>query len=158
MVVFALPAAAAGPNGTAHWSNNSNTGYCGQADGGYVVAAQSMLRTWGTYGGTIDNYWGSGSNSGLLTYQANRGLSADGCAGPSTWANMQALTSSFHSGAICGSSQGVYFRYLKGGRSSYFLRPNGGQRYWRAQAYPAGGPVEAFAYYRFSNALVEFCA
>lgn len=154
-----LPSAAwAADNTSSSWSNNSYTGFCGQVDGGYVVAAQEILNTWGTYTGQIDNYWGPGSGNALVSYQASRGLSADGCAGPSTWSNMQALTVSFSHSATCGTTIGYYYRYLKNSSSSYFLRPDTGTRYWAVQANNnVGGPVGLFTYYRFSDNLYKYC-
>jgi hypothetical protein len=148
----------AADNTASNWSANSYTGFCGQVDGGYVVAAQEMLNTWGTYTGQIDNYWGPGTGNALVSYQASRGLSADGCAGPSTWSNMQALTVSFSHSSVCGATIGYYYRYLKSTRSSYFLRPDTGTRYWAAQANSTvGGPVAAGRYYRFSDNLYTYC-
>lgn len=77
-------------NNTTTWSANTLTGYCAgytiaNTRGGYVVAAQSFLRTYGSYTLSVDNYWGSGSGSALRSFQSAAGISADGCAGSVTW-------------------------------------------------------------------------
>lgn len=156
-VTTSVPAMAA-DNTSYYWSNNSYTGYCGQVDGGYVVAAQEMLHTYGTYGGAIDNYWGNGSHNAMVNYQSLRGLSADGCAGPQTWDNMQKLTAYFTTAYVCGSTQGAYYRFVKNGRVSNHLRPASGTRYWAADVDAnAGGPVQNYQYYRFSDDLRRWC-
>jgi hypothetical protein len=156
-LTLAPTAAHAADNASGSWSANSYTGYCGQVDGGYVLAAQSMLKTFGAYSGKLDNYWGTQSGNALVAYQTARGLSADGCAGPSTWANMQALIMSFQTGAVCGSTQGTYYRYTRFG-TRYFLRPATGTRYWAVDSgADSASPVAAFQYYRFSDNLVTYC-
>ncbi len=150
--------ASAADNTSYYWSNNSNTGYCGQVDGGYVVAAQEILNTYGQYGGKIDNYWGSGSHNALVNFQSLRGLSADGCAGPQTWNNMQNLIR-FHTTESCGRSDAFdIYRYPRDGRVSYFQRPLAGTRIWSVYSDAnVGGPVLLREMYRFSDNLNTYC-
>jgi len=96
IVMAALTAspAEATTNTTSGWGRNTLTGYCGaytttNTRGGYVVAAQSWLAAYGNYSSSVDNFWGSASNTALKTFQSNVGATADGCAGPTTWSLMQ---------------------------------------------------------------------
>jgi hypothetical protein len=156
-LVLAPTAARAADNTTSNWSANSYTGYCGQVDGGYVLAAQSMLKTFGTYSGKLDNYWGTLSGNALVAYQTARGLSADGCAGPLTWADMQTRIVPFQTATVCGSTQGTYYHYSDHGTRN-FLRPATGTRYWAVDSgADSASPVAAWQYYRFSDNLVPYC-
>lgn len=157
---------AAAPNGTANWKNNENTGFCNLVDGGYVVAAQAVLMNWGSYTGQIDNWWGSGSNSALRSFQQTRGLQVDGCAGPSTWSNMQKLTDHWIQMYVCtdpslpGGLTGDIYIMQRGGRTSYFMRPGtfAANRYWHTDTQnKAASPVQNGEYYRFGNNLHIWC-
>lgn len=154
------PAHKSGPdNTTSAWANNSMTGYCGQVDGGYPVAAQLFLYADGRYAGPIDNYWGSHSHSALIAYQRSRGtLQPDGCAGPKTWADMQARTRYVGSSSECvGSGSLAVIQYTRSGRSAFFDQSTR-TRYWFADTYlqPDGGPVGEHLY-RFSDDLHSYC-
>ncbi|MDQ1710561.1 MAG: hypothetical protein QOE45_11 [Frankiaceae bacterium] len=160
-----LGAAAAKPhrsgpdNISPSWANNSMTGYCGQTDGGYDVAAQLLLRAYGSYTGLIDNYWGSKSHSALIAYQREDGtLEPDGCAGPKTWADMQAGLVYIGDSSECeGSGVLKVYRYARGGRVVHYDRSSR-TSYWYGDAYlqPTGGPVRE-RLYRFSDNLVAYC-
>jgi hypothetical protein len=145
-------------NATAYWANNSMTGYCGQTDGGYVIAAQLFLTGWGVYTGRIDDYWGSKSHTAMLAYQRDRGLSQDGCAGPLTWADMQARTAFHATTANCNAPGNLdVYRLYHGGEPVYFDRSSV-THYWYSWTYlqPVGGPVGEHLY-RFSDDIVVRC-
>ncbi|MNC52076.1 Zinc D-Ala-D-Ala carboxypeptidase precursor [compost metagenome] len=60
------------------------------SSGGYVRALQANLWCYGQSGsvGTIDGSFGSGTKTGLMSFQSSKGLSADGVAGSATWNTM----------------------------------------------------------------------
>jgi hypothetical protein len=155
------PPHTSGPdNSTPYWANNSLTGYCGQTDGGYVVAAQSFLRTWGTYPGRIDNYWGPQSHSALINYQRARGsLQVDGCAGPATWDDMQRRTRYVADSANCHQAPGSLSVYaLRVADREAFFDRSSATRYWYADTFlEAVSPPVGEALYRFSDSLVVRC-
>lgn len=156
----ASPAHKRGPdNTTPSWANNSMTGYCGQVDGGYPVAAQLFLYAAGTYAGPIDNYWGSNSHTALINYQRTHGnLQTDGCAGPKTWADMQARVTPIGQSTECnGFGYLNAFRYQPGARWAYFDQSTQSQ-YWYADVslQPRGGPIGEHLY-RFSDDLHAYC-
>ena len=122
--IFVTPAEAQSTPGSAAWSTNPLTGYCGRTNGGYVIAGQSLLYAYGTYNDGVDNLWGTNSNVALRNYQVDRGLvnqfgTPDGCAGPQTWAKMQAEISYWSTVTNCGAT-GNAFRLYKGTRAAYF--------------------------------------
>jgi hypothetical protein len=137
-------------NKTEAWSNNSLTGYCGQTDGGYVIAAQEFLYAWGKYAGPIDDYWGTNSKNALVSYQSERPrLDPDGCAGPKTWADMQVNTPFIGTTDNCGGAVGELrvYGFQRAGRVAYFDRSTGTQ-YWYTDPglVPRGGPVGEHLY------------
>ena len=146
-------------NNTGYWANNSLTGYCGQTDGGYVLAARSYLYAWGLYTGAVDNYWGPRSHDALLRYQAERGeLQRDGCAGPQTWQDMQLHADYVGRMFNCAGPGYLDVYYFEGaGGPAYFTR-SPSPRYWYTDPsqQPRGSRVGAHLY-RFSDNLVARC-
>lgn len=146
-------------NTTANWSNNSYTGYCGQVDGGYVLVVETYLRTTGAYGGNIDNYWGTNIGNALIQYQSNHGLSADGCAGPATWADMQTRTDpGGTSNDPCVPGTDGYRQKVSGTRAAYYYRRSYDGTWWAGSGgYPVSSPVHQYSYYRFGDGLIADC-
>jgi hypothetical protein len=145
-------------NNTPTWANNSLTGYCGQTDGGFVIAAQLLLYAYGLYPGPIDNYWGPKSHSALLNYQAARGLQRDGCAGPDTWLDLQRQTKLIGSSSECtGPGSLRNYQYSRASRWAYYDRSTQ-SLYWFGDTHlqPRGGPVGDHLY-RFSDDLKAYC-
>nr|WP_256371118.1 peptidoglycan-binding domain-containing protein [Geobacillus sp. BMUD] len=68
-----------------NWANNDTIGYGYETDGGYVLAIQRMLKDtpWGY--SAVDGYWGSKTYNGVVNFQRNEGIAADGIVGPVTW-------------------------------------------------------------------------
>lgn len=64
-----------------------------------MIAAQAFLWGQGKYSYAVDNVWGSRSDMALKSYQSSHGLTADGCAGPLTWENMQKQLKDYGSGS-----------------------------------------------------------
>jgi hypothetical protein len=164
VTVYAAPRTYAKPhksgpdNNTPTWANNSMTGYCGQTDGGFVVAAQTFLYAWGAYPGPIDNVWGPKSHSALLQYQDARGLQRDGCGGPQTWADMQPFARYIGDTVECSGSGSLrVYRYAKNGRWAVYDRSTR-TLYWYADTHlqPVGGQVGDHLY-RFSDDLKPYC-
>ncbi|HEU0131307.1 MAG TPA: peptidoglycan-binding domain-containing protein [Mycobacteriales bacterium] len=148
-------------NTTPYWANNSLTGYCGQTDGGYVVAVQLFLQTYNTYTAPIDGKWGPQSHDALARYQANTGrLQHDGCAGPDTWYDMQRRTKYLATSTECYRNPGdlnVYAFRGGSGRVSYYDRSTW-SGYWYADTYfhSVASPA-AEHLYRFSDDLHAYC-
>ena len=146
-------------NNTPSWANNSLTGYCGQTDGGYVIAAQAFLYAAGHYAGAVDNYWGSKSHSAMLSYQTERQtLQRDGCAGPETWADIQARARYVGTTTNCAGPGSLdVYRYSRLGRDAIYDRSTV-TSYWYTDTWyvPRGGPVGEHLY-RFSDNLVVRC-
>ncbi|MGD6817523.1 peptidoglycan-binding protein [Metabacillus sp. 113a] len=54
-----------------------------------VAELQHQLKNWGTYTGTVDGIYGSGTKNAVIKFQISRGLTADGIAGPATLAALE---------------------------------------------------------------------
>jgi hypothetical protein len=54
-----------------------------------VAAAQAAVYTKNASNAVIDGQFGQATYSQIFSFQQQRGLSADGCAGPQTWAALQ---------------------------------------------------------------------
>uniref|UniRef100_A0A7S1TB59 Peptidoglycan binding-like domain-containing protein n=1 Tax=Compsopogon caeruleus TaxID=31354 RepID=A0A7S1TB59_9RHOD len=52
---------------------------------GYVKELQAMLNQKGSYGLTVDGYFGSATQSAVRSYQSSHGLTVDGIVGAQTW-------------------------------------------------------------------------
>jgi peptidoglycan hydrolase-like protein with peptidoglycan-binding domain len=90
LAVVATPAHA--ENTTRNWSANGLVGFCGSASGGVVAAAQAVvfLKTEPNNDSLlIDGQFGQQSYNKVYAFQVQRGLQADGCVGPQTWAALQ---------------------------------------------------------------------
>lgn len=111
------------PNTTLSWSNNSNvaTTSCGYASGNNVVAVQEILRLYGYYNGSIDNYDGPATNAAIIRYQQDKGLTADGCVGPVTW-NFFQNSPHFGSGTYTNHPNILYYIPPSGYGSNAFDR------------------------------------
>lgn len=147
-----LPAspAAAADNATANWSNNDLTGFCRDVSGGYVIEVQQFLYAAGRYAGPIDGQWGSNSDAALRGYQSSRGLSVDGCAGPATHADMQALTFLYQHRSCPSGVTLTEYRYANAHLASFDRSAGTGLWYTDVGASPSGGSVQRFTLYRFS--------
>jgi hypothetical protein len=143
-------------NSTAYWSNNSLTGYCGQTDGGYVIAAQSLLYAYGFYGGLVDGYWGPKSHEALVAYQTARHLKLhEGCAGPETWADMQQFARYYSTSDNCRGGAGSLAVYKFG--SALFDRASA-THYWYSDPWQQSrGSAVGDHLYRFSDDFVARC-
>lgn len=152
-LAVATPAAADTPF---NWSQGNPQVGCsgGQSTGGYVVAVQSIVGTYGTYLGYIDNQYGNISLQAVRNYQARRGLTADGCVGPQTWANMQLLIN-YRGNEVCPfGTYSVYGFDGSGGTTSNFARGTA----WTTQTdNPTASPVQRYKEYLQTQALTIIC-
>ena len=57
-----------------------------------VRQLQTKLKRWGYYSGAVDGIFGPMTREAVRSYQAQRGLTADGIAGPMTWAALDKET------------------------------------------------------------------
>jgi hypothetical protein len=83
--LFISPKGASAHDMEDNWANNDTIGYGYETDGGYVLAIQRMLKDtpWGY--SAVDGYWGSKTYNGVVNFQRNEGIAADGIIGPVTW-------------------------------------------------------------------------
>ncbi|TCP66467.1 peptidoglycan-binding domain-containing protein [Baia soyae] len=75
------------------WSKNDYVGSGYLSSGGYVQAVQRMLleTPWGYSG--VDGRYGKNTKKGIMEFQENRKMKADGIVGSDTWARFQAYRS-----------------------------------------------------------------
>lgn len=152
-LVGASPASA--DNNTRYWSNNPYAGFCGNASGGVVAAAQAaVFAKRGTIANdyVVDGQFGQISYNQVFAYQVQRGLQADGCVGPQTWASLQ-------SGLVIDTSFGPHPNLFLPGANGHwalydYTRYSTGC-FWTynnqhgAPEAPVGGSIAYYRYYRF---------
>lgn len=114
----------------------------------------------GLYSGNLDNYWGTASQNALITFQANNGLSRDGCAGPNTWAKMQSkLVEDLQESLDCryGAPYVYQFAFIGGNTSvpSQFNYSTADLQWYTYANNPTAGPVVRYGNYQFSTPLVR---
>ncbi|HZG60180.1 MAG TPA: peptidoglycan-binding domain-containing protein [Anoxybacillus sp.] len=108
-----------------NWANNDTVGYGHVTSGGYVYAVQRMLKdtSWGY--SDVDGYWGSKTYNGVVAFQKNEGISADGLVGPVTWGEFQDYM--VYAGTNGGS--GRYYKF------SYNISDSYPAKYYRDACY-----------------------
>jgi hypothetical protein len=88
-------ASAAGCNTTTKgsWSNNCLTDDTVNKDTNFVIAIQTVVNHsgHGCSAGTIDGDFGQNTFDGVMCFQRNHGLSADGQVGPNTWGKLEGI-------------------------------------------------------------------
>lgn len=57
--------------------------------GKHVADLQSLLKVWDVYTSTVDGIFGSGTKRAVSTFQKQKGLTADGIAGPKTFSKLE---------------------------------------------------------------------
>ncbi len=85
--------------------------------------------------GAVDGWYGSQSRSGVIAFQQNHGLYADGIVGPNTWSTLQ--------GDLVLTATTSYYRYyrVEGDTPNLFLRERYGLGRWYVDSVRAGGWV-----------------
>lgn len=157
VVGMATPARADSPNGNTSfdWGANDLVGCGGDTSGGYVLAAQYYF--WGAgYPITrLDGTYGTETQNAIRFFQATHGLSADGCAGPSTW---RALRSSLTNSASNGD-----YEYINGTSPRFAgFRSPAPCGIWRSNITdshpPIASPVTSRSYYKLARSLTATAA
>lgn len=71
------------------WDGNCWVGYAYDNNGTYVAASQLAVQGYFINVGPVDGVYGGQTYNGIVQYQQNNGLAADGVVGGSTWKSLQ---------------------------------------------------------------------
>lgn len=146
----------AGISSTNNWSDASLTGYCGDAAGDYVAAAQAYLQSDANHylplSDKIDGEFGNETYNAVYDYQlANDGhLQVDGCVGPQTWEYMNSNLHAPTYGTCSGSVALGLFGKGSGSTEAVFIQRSDNLHWFVDVAAPGlnpGGSISASQFY-----------